>query len=385
MQDGCNATKGDVKTTIAFFDLKAQIAALGERIPNALTRVLAHGRFISGPEVGVLEEKLAQFCGARHVVTCANGTDALNLALMVEGIGPGDAVFVPAFTFVATAEVAPLRGATPIFVDVCEDTFNIDASSLEAAVCETKRRGLRPRVVIPVDLFGLPANYDEINTLARTYDLQVIGDSAQGFGGRYKGRATGTLAHYTTTSFFPAKPLGCFGDGGAIFTDDSGKAALLRSFAVHGKGSDKYDNVRVGVNSRLDTLQAAILIEKLAIFPHEILMRERVATRYTEGLKAVARTPLVPEGLSSVWAQYTIRVENRDRLAARMKQAGIPTAIYYPIPLHMQTGYRQFPTAPGGLPVSEKLACEVISLPIHPYLSEEIQERVIAAVFDASR
>lgn len=372
-------------TTISFIDLKAQAAALGERIPFAITRVLAHGSFISGPEVEVLENQLAQFCGARRAISCANGTDALSLVLMLEGVGPGDAVFVPAFTFVATAEIAPLLGATPIFIDVCEDTFNMDVNSLEAAIGEAKRKGLTPRVVIPVDLFGLPADYDAINAIARVHRLLVVADSAQGFGGRYKRHMTGTLGHYTTTSFFPAKPLGCYGDGGAVFTDDNEKADLLRSIAVHGKGSDKYDNVRIGVNSRLDTLQAAILIEKLTIFPQEIRLRDRIAARYTAGLSAAVRTPFVPQGLSSVWAQYTIRVEARDRFSARMKQAGIPTAIYYPIPLHMQTGYRHFPTAPGGLPVSEKLAREVVSLPMHPYLDEESQDQIIAAAIDACR
>lgn len=371
--------------TIALIDLKAQVAALGERIPNSIARILAHGTFISGPEVGVLENQLADFCGARHAVSCANGTDALRLALMAEGVGPGDAVLVPAFTFVATAEVAPLVGATPIFVDVREDTFNMDVRSLEDAIGEAKRQGLKPRVVIPVDLFGLPADYDAINALARAHGLVVIGDSAQSFGAHYKGRMTGTLAHYTTTSFFPAKPLGCYGDGGAVFTDDNDKAMLLRSLAVHGKGNDKYDNVRVGVNSRLDTLQAAILIEKLAIFPREILVRDQVAARYAAGLGAAVRTPVVPEGLSSVWAQYTIRVKARERFAARMKEQGIPTAIYYPIPLHMQTGYRQFPSAPGGLPVSERLAREVISLPMHAYLAEETQQQIIAAVLNVCR
>ncbi|MFC6448004.1 DegT/DnrJ/EryC1/StrS family aminotransferase [Shinella zoogloeoides] len=365
--------------SVAFIDLKAQAAALGSRIPDAVARVLEHGAYISGPEVRTFEERLAAFCGARHAISCANGTDALSLALMAEGVGAGDAVFVPAFTFVATAEVAPLAGATPVFVDVREDTFNMDVDSLAAAVAEASRLGLNPRAVIPVDLFGLPADYDAINEFAASHGLIVIADSAQGFGGRYKGRFAGALGHYTTTSFFPAKPLGCYGDGGAILTDNDEKAALLRSIAVHGKGTDKYDNVRVGVNSRLDTMQAAILIEKLAIFPDEIVARDRVAVRYTQELANVIKTPVVPDGLSSVWAQYTIRVAEREKFAAHMKEAGIPTAVYYPIPMHRQTGYRQYPVAPGGLPISDKLAREVISLPMHPYLDTDTQDRIISA------
>lgn len=370
---------------IAFIDLRAQAAALGERIPNAMARVLAHGAFISGPEVEALEKQLAEFCGARHVISCANGTDALSLVLMAEGVGPGDAVFVPAFTFVATAEVAALLGATPFFVDVCDETFNININSLQSAIGEAKRLGLKPRTIIPVDLFGLPANYDEINKLAKEHNLFVIADAAQSFGARYKGGMTGTLAKYTTTSFFPSKPLGCYGDGGAIFTDDDEMARLIRSLAVHGKGSDKYDNVRIGVNSRLDTLQAAILIEKLSIFPSEIAARDLIAGRYTTALGGFAKTPLVPDGSFSVWAQYTIQVHKRERFVSRMRKAGIPTAIYYPIPLHMQAGYRHFPTDPEGLKVSETLAREVISLPMHAYLDEEKQEQIVASVIDSNR
>jgi len=369
--------------SIAFIDLKAQAAALGSRIPDSIARVLKHGGFISGPEVKVFEQKLAAFCGARHAVSCANGTDALSLVLLAEGVGPGDAVFVPAFTFVATAEVVPLAGATPVFVDVREDTFNMDVESLKSAIAAAKGQGLRPRVVIPVDLFGLPADYDAIRAVAEAEGMTVVADSAQGFGGRYHGRKVGTLADYTTTSFFPAKPLGCYGDGGAILTDDDGKAALLRSLTVHGKGSDKYDNVRVGVNSRLDTLQAAILIEKLSIFPGEIVARDRVAARYNSALADIATVPWVPDGLSSVWAQYTLRMKSRDSFAAAMKQAGVPTAVYYPIPLNRQTGYRNYPVAPGGVPVSEGLAESVISLPMHPYLDEVTQDRIIAAAYAA--
>lgn len=370
--------------SIAFIDLKAQSAALNGRIEAAVARVLEHGAFISGPEVRELEKRLTAFCGARHAITCANGTDALTLALLAEGIGPGDAVFVPAFTFVATAEVVPLTGATPVFVDVREDTFNVDVESLKAAIEETARNGLKPRAIIPVDLFGLPADYAAINAIAREHGMTVIADAAQGFGACYHGRRTGGLADYTTTSFFPAKPLGCYGDGGAVFTDDDDKAELLRSLAVHGKGAEKYDNVRVGINSRLDTLQAAILLEKLAVFQQEIEARNRAAAFYMRGLRDIAQTPIVPEGLTSVWAQYTLKMKNRDSFAFKMKSQGIPTAVYYPTPLHLQTGYRQYPTAPGGLSVSERLSGQVISLPMHPYLDEVTQAKIITAANSAA-
>jgi dTDP-4-amino-4,6-dideoxygalactose transaminase len=370
--------------SIAFIDLKAQSAILNGRIEAAIGRVLEHGAFISGPEVRELEQRLTAFCGARNAISCANGTDALSLVLLAEGIGLGDAVFVPAFTFVATAEVVPLTGATPVFVDVREDTFNLDVESFKAAIEAAIRNGLNPRAVIPVDLFGLPADYAAIGAVAREYGMTVIADSAQGFGAWYHGRRTGVLANYTTTSFFPAKPLGCYGDGGAVFTDDDEKAALLRSLAVHGKGAEKYDNVRIGVNSRLDTLQAAILLEKLAIFEQEIEGRNRAAAFYMQGLRDIAETPMVPEGLTSVWAQYTLKMKNRDSFASEMKSQGIPTAVYYPTPLHLQTGYRQYPTAPGGLPVSERLSRQVISLPMYPYLDEVTQATIITAAKSAA-
>jgi dTDP-4-amino-4,6-dideoxygalactose transaminase len=371
--------------SISFIDLKAQATYLGGSIEAALSRVLAHGIFIGGPEIWDLESQLSAFCGARHTITCANGTDALTLVLLAEAIGPGDAVFVPSFSFVATAEVVPLAGATPIFVDVREDNFNIDPESLESSIVDAIRKGLRPRAVIAVDLFGLPADYNAINELAEKHKLTVIADSAQSFGASYHGSRTGTLATYTTTSFFPAKPLGCYGDGGAIFTADDGKAQLLRSLAVHGKGAEKYDNVRIGLNSRLDTLQAAILIEKLAIFDEEIEARNRIALRYSEGIGDVAEVPIIPGGSISVWAQYTLKIPNRERFVSELKMQDIPTAVYYPTPLHLQTGYRCFPVAPSGLPVSERLSQQVVSLPMHPYLDVAKQNRIIEAVRGALR
>lgn len=365
---------------IAFIDLQAQRRRIGARLEAAMARVLAHGAFILGPEVRELETRLAAFAGARHCVTCANGTDALALVLMAKGVKPGDAIFVPAFTFVATAEVVAWLGATPVFVDVEAATFNLDPASLAAAIDAVRAAGLNPRGVIPVDLFGQPADYRRIQPIADRHGLFVLADAAQSFGATLDNRRVGTLAETTATSFFPAKPLGCYGDGGAVLTDDGDLADLLRSLRVHGQGTDKYDNVRIGMNGRLDTLQAAILLEKLAIFEDEVLARQRIAARYNELLAGVATVPALMPGATSVWAQYTLRVAGRDRVAAACKAAGVPTAVYYPIPLSQQTGYRHFPTAPGGVPVSEQLARQVISLPMHPYLDEPTQDRIAAAV-----
>ena len=367
---------------IPFIDLAAQRRRLGRTVEEAIARVLAHCQFVMGPEVRALEAELANFCGARHAITCASGTDALLLVLMAKGIGPGDAVFCPAFTFCATAEVVVLLGATPVFVDVDATTFNIDAASLECSVATAERRGLKPKAVIPVDLFGLPADYDAILPVARAHGLFVLDDAAQGFGGSYKGRKIGTFGDATATSFFPAKPLGCYGDGGAILTDDDKLVAVIKSLRVHGEGVDKYDNVRIGMNGRLDTIQAAVLLEKLKIFPDEIETRARVARRYDGGLGNAAIVPRVPEGSTSVWAQYTIRLEpgRRDQFATALKGEGIPTAIYYAKPLNRQAAYQQFPVADGGVPVSERLSEEVVSLPMHAYLDEATQDRIIEAV-----
>ncbi|WP_290809775.1 DegT/DnrJ/EryC1/StrS aminotransferase family protein [Ferrovibrio sp.] len=370
---------------IDFIDLKAQRRRLGTRIEQAMARVVDHSGFILGPEVTELEKRLSAFCGARHTVTCANGTDALELVLMAEKIGPGDAVFVPAFTFVATAEVIPGTGATPYFVDVNEDDFCISPSSLEQAIAGAKAKGLKPRMVIPVDLFGQPADYDALLDIASKHDLVVLSDAAQSFGAELHGRKTGTFGKYTTTSFFPAKPLGCYGDGGAVFTDDDAQADLLRSLRFHGKGQDKYDNVRLGMNSRLDTLQAAILLEKLDIFADEIVARMRIAQRYNDLLRQTFSVPQLRQGATSVWAQYTLLLENRDAIAKACATEKIPTAIYYPIPLHLQQGYKQYPVVGNGLPVSEKLAQKVISLPMHPYLDEATQDRIVATILAVAK
>jgi dTDP-4-amino-4,6-dideoxygalactose transaminase len=355
---------------IPFIDVAAQRRRLGRAVDDAVARVMAHCQFILGPEVKTFEAELAKFSGARHVVTCASGTDALMLALMAKGIGPGDAVFCPSFTFCATAEVAALVGATPVFVDVEADTFNIDAKGLAAAIDTAKRLGLKPKAVIPVDLFGLPADHDAVAAAAKSAGLFVLDDAAQAFGATYKGRPLGTFGHATATSFFPAKPLGCYGDGGAIFTDDGAFAETLLSLRVHGQGSDKYDNIRIGTASRLDTIQAAILSEKLKIFPDEIVARDRAARHYADGLANLVMTPMVPADLTSVWAQYTIRISGgrRDKVAAALKADGIPTAVYYPIPLHRQQAYKHYPVGDGGTAVSDRLADEVLSLPMHAYL-----------------
>jgi UDP-2-acetamido-2-deoxy-ribo-hexuluronate aminotransferase len=362
---------------IPFVDLAAQRRRIGKSIDDAVARVMAHCQFIDGPEVAQLEAALAAFSGARHVVTCASGTDALLMVLMAKGVGRGDAVLCPSFTFSATGE------AVAVFVDVDEATFNMDAASLKRGIATSKARGLKPVGVIPVDLFGQSADHDSVAAVAEAEGLFVLDDAAQGFGASYKGRKLGTFGIATATSFFPAKPLGCFGDGGAIFTDDSKLAEILRSIRVHGQGADKYDNVRLGLTGRLDTMQAAILIEKLKIFEHEIAARNEIADRYSRGLGNIVSVPRLASGCTSVWAQYTIRLPegtDRDGFAAALKAQGIPTAIYYPRSMHQQTAYRDFPVADGGLPVSERLSDDVISLPMHAYLDAATQDRIIAAV-----
>jgi dTDP-4-amino-4,6-dideoxygalactose transaminase len=372
---------------IPFIDVGAQRRRLGRAIDDAITRVTEHCQFIQGPEVAEFEARLAEFCGARYAVGCASGTDALMLVLMAKGIGPGDAVICPAFTFCATAEVVVLLGATPVFADVDADTFNLSAASVKRAAATAKRHGLTPKALIPVDLFGLPADYDALFAVAKEEGLFVLDDAAQGFGATYKGGKLGIVAPATATSFFPAKPLGCYGDGGAVLTDDAGLVEVLKSLRVHGQGTDKYDNVRIGMTSRLDTVQAAVLIEKLKIFADEIEARDRAARRYADGLKDVCIVPVVPEGMTSVWAQYTIRLKPgvRDGLAVKLKAQGIPTAIYYPKPLHRLEAYRRFPVADNGIPTTDQLSEEVISLPMHAYLDAATQDRVIEAVRAALR
>jgi dTDP-4-amino-4,6-dideoxygalactose transaminase len=371
-----------VHTHLAFIDLAKQRARLGDGLDQAIQRVLAHGNYIMGPEVRELETALSDFCGAQHTITCSNGTDALGLILMALELDAGDAVLCPSFTFAATAEAVSWFGATPVFVDVDEQTFNIDPVSLEAGIKSAKTESLNPVGVITVDLFGQPADYDRIEPICAEHRLWLLSDSAQSFGAAYKGRSVGTIGTATATSFFPAKPLGCYGDGGAVFTDDAELAAAIRSLRVHGQGSDKYDNVRIGLNGRLDTLQAAILIEKLRIFRDETERRDKIAARYNAALVDVVQVPHVIPGATSVWAQYTVRVPaaRRKALAVGLKSRGVPTAIYYAKPLHHQPAYRNYPVAGNGLPASERIAAEVISLPMHPYLEQDEQDFIISAV-----
>ena len=368
---------------IAFIDLQAQRARLGDAVDRAIAKVLDHGRFIMGPEVAELETRLAEMGGAKHCVSCSSGTDSLLLVLMAWGIGPGDAVIVPAMTFASTAEVVALTGATPVFCDVLGDTFNMDTASLEGAITVAKDAGLNLKAVIPVDLFGQPADYPAIQKIADAHGLKVMADSAQSYGGALGGKPVGSWGDATSVSFFPAKPLGCYGDGGAVLTDDADLAARMRSLRVHGQGTNKYDNVAIGLNARLDTLQAAILLAKLDIFEDEIEKRQAVAARYAEGLAGIATPPAVIDGAVSAWAQYTIRVADRDAVAAALKEKGVPTAVYYPVALSDQPAYAHYPRAGNGTPVSQALAHDVLSLPMHPYLDAATQDRILAALKDA--
>lgn len=385
-----------------FIDLAEQQKRIKEMIDTNIQAVLSHGQYIQGPEVRRLEEKLAAYVGVKHGISCASGTDALLMALMACGIGPGDAVFTTPFTFIATAEVISLAGATPVFVDIDPATWNLDPMKLEQAIKALTSgnlslhplprmidQGPKPKAVIPVDLFGLPADYDRINIVSKRHGLIVIEDAAQSFGAEYNGKKACALAKIACTSFFPAKPLGCYGDGGMVFTDDSHIADVMKSIRVHGMGSDKYDNVRIGMNGRLDTLQAAILLAKFEIFGEELEMRQQAANRYNEllnGSNGVA-TPQVPEGSRSAWAQYSILFksgEARNSCQEKMKMAGIPTAIYYPRPLHLQTAFAHLGYKPGDFPVSEDISGRIMSLPMHPYLKPEDQERVANALSEAS-
>ena len=369
---------------IKFIDLHAQRSFLGSRIEEAMDRVLEHGKFILGPEVVKFERELAEFGNMSHAISCGNGTDALQLALMTFDIGPGDAVFCPSFTFAATAEAIALLGAKPVFVDILPDTFNIDVQHLKTAIAQIKKVGeFAPKAVIAVDLFGQIADYPSIKALCDEFDLKLISDAAQGFGSTRNGRQAGYWADLVCTSFFPAKPLGCYGDGGAVLTNDDELADLIRSIRVHGKGSDKYDNVRIGINSRLDTIQAAVLIEKLTIFANEIEKRNKVAARYSEALRDVVQIPHVPARVSSTWAQYTIQYNDREQLQAHLREAGVPNVVYYAKPLHLQTAYRDCHVGGNGLPITDQIQNRVLSLPMHPYLEEETQEYIIQTIFSA--
>jgi len=363
-----------------FIDLQAQYKALKSRIDSRVHNVLDHGKYIMGPEVQELEARLADYVGVKHVISCANGTDALTLALMALEIREGDVVFCPTFTFFATAESISFVGATPVFVDSDKATFNICPVNLERQIQKVIADGrFTPRAIIAVDLFGLPANYAELNKIAEKYNLKLIEDAAQGFGGEINGQRAGSFGDIATTSFFPAKPLGCYGDGGALFTDNDEYAELLRSYRVHGKGQDKYDNVRIGMNSRLDTIQAAILLEKLVAFPQELLNRNRTADLYSSLLGERVLTPKIPESYLSSWAQYTLMSENRDECMTRLKAQSIPSVVYYGTCMHQQTAFSSLKYRVGGFPVAEQLSKQVFSLPMHGYMDESVVKNVVDA------
>lgn len=371
---------------IPFTGLEAQAERLRPQIDANIAAVLDHGKFIMGPEVLQFETELSAFCGAENAIGVANGTDALQIALMALGVERGDRVFVPSFTYTATAEVILLLGAVPVFVDVDEATFNIDCGDLEQKIREVAASGHKGTCVIAVDLFGLPADWVRLNQICAEHSLRLISDAAQSFGAIDCERGhVGTLAPITTTSFFPAKPLGCYGDGGAVFTDDEELASIMRSIRLHGAGKAKYETVRVGVNSRLDTLQAAILNAKISVFAEEIENRNVLAQRYSEALQGVVATPVKPEGVTSAWAQYSIRSDRRDELQSHLRKHGIPTAVYYPLPMHLQSAYLQYGKGGGSLPVSERLSNEVLSLPMNPYASEKQADCVVDAVMSFFR
>jgi dTDP-4-amino-4,6-dideoxygalactose transaminase len=369
-----------MSNAIKFIDLAAQQTAIRKDIDAAIAKVLDHGIYIMGREVAEFEEKMAAFTGAKHCISCANGTDALLLGLMACGVKRDDVIFVPDFTFVATAEVVALLGATPFFVDVQPDTFNMCPQSLEGAINEAKSKGMNIRGIIPVDLFGQTADYEAIQQIADRHGLFVIADAAQSMGASYNDRRAGTWGDIAATSFFPAKPLGCYGDGGAVFTDNDDYATLIRSMRVHGQGTNKYDNVRLGINGRLDTIQAAILLRKLEIFETELAARDQIARRYSEGLGDIMRTPVIRNGAFSAWAQYTLRLPHRDKIADACKNEGIPTFVYYPKPLSAQQGYQSFPRVANDCPIAESLASTVLSLPMHPYLPEDQQDKIISTL-----
>lgn len=367
---------GEYSAPTKFIDLAAQHKLIRPQLDEAIKKVLDHGQYIMGPEVAEFEEKLRQFVGSKHALSCANGTDALSIVLMAWNVGPGDAIFVPSFTYVSSAESPAQLGATPFFVDVCESSFNIDPLSFKQAIFDAKRLGLNPKVVIAVDLFGQPADVDAVTKIAHSEGIKVLVDAAQSFGAKSKGRNVGTMGDAVTTSFFPAKPLGCYGDGGAIFTSDDELSKIINSIRLHGKGSAKYDNVRVGMNSRLDTIQAAILIEKLKIFPKELELRSKVADKYNAALESFCKVPKLNSDVSSSWAQYTIIVNDQKAIQSGLKEQGIPSVIYYPIPLTKQKGYSHYPKVSSNTIVSEDLASSVLSLPMHPYLTSSSQRSI---------
>ena len=367
-----------------FIDLKTQQDRIREKIELNIKKVLDHGKYIMGPEIKELESTLAKYCGVKHAIGVASGTDALLIPLMAYNIGPGDAVFTTPFTFIATAEVIQLLGGTPVFVDIDPETFNIDPEKLEEVIEKTIKKGeLSPKGILPVDLFGQAADYNKINDIAKKYNLFVIEDAAQSFGASYNGKKACSLADVASTSFFPAKPLGAYGDGGMIFTDEDDLYEKILSIRVHGSGSDKYNNIRVGLNGRLDTIQAAVLLAKFEIFDEEIKLRQLAAKRYNEELDDVVKVPVVEPHNISAWAQYAMLHPNRDKIIEKLKADGIPVAIYYPIPLHLQEAFKHLGLKKGDFPVSEKSADDIFSIPFHPYLTKDDQDKIISSIKSA--
>lgn len=370
---------------IPFVDLKSQYVRLQRRIAARIDQVLEHGAYIMGPEIHELETRLSKFCNVKHAITCSSGTDALMLGLMAYDIGPGDAVFTTSFTYFATAEAIALLGATPIFVDIDRHTFNIAPERLEEAIERTKYAGeLNIRGILPVDLFGLAADYDQIEQIANRYDLFVLEDAAQSFGGTYKNRACGSLGDVSATSFFPAKPLGCYGDGGAVFTDDDALAEKIVSLRIHGMGSDKYDNVRIGLNARMDSIQAAVLLAKLEIFADELKLRQSIAKRYDIALNGLVDTPFIPDGLSTAWAQYSVLSEHRETMIDALSENNIPTQVYYRVPCHLSKAFAHLGCRLGDLPVTENIAARIFSLPMHPYVQREFPDQVASILQQAA-
>ena len=367
-----------------FIDLAKQQSLIKTNLDKRIQKVLAHGNYIMGPEINEMEAQLADYVGVKYCVSCSSGTDALLMPLMAWDVGPGDAVFTTPFTFIATAEVIQLLGATPVFVDIDPRTYNISPDLLDAAINQVIEAGeLNPKVIIPVDLFGLPADYAAIERIAKKYNIKLLEDAAQGFGGQIDDRLACSFGDAATTSFFPAKPLGCYGDGGAIFTDDDELYEKLVSIRVHGKGEDKYDNVRIGINGRMDTLQAAIILEKFTLFPNEVKLRNEVAGKYSALLSDRVVIPEVPKGYTSVWAQYSILARDaadRTNLQAKLKDAGVPSAVYYPKPLHQQTAFKYLPYQDGDFPVSEEMSRRIFSLPMHPYLEMADIEKICGII-----
>jgi len=369
-----------------FIDLKKEYSLIEKDIQTRISAVLEHGKYIMGPEIAELESLLASYVGVKHCVSCSSGTDALLMPLMASEVGQGDAVFTTPFTFIATAEVINMLGATPVFVDIDKDTYNICPNQLEKSIEKIHSEGkLNPKTIIPVDLFGLPANYDSIESIAQKYNLQVLEDAAQGFGGSIQGQKSGSFGNVASTSFFPAKPLGCYGDGGAVFTNDDELAVKLKSIRIHGMGENKYENVRVGLNGRMDTIQATILISKMSLFDDEVKMRNKVAQQYSSNLNQCVVTPNIPDGYISAWAQYSILAKDevqRNKIQCKLKEDEIPSAIYYPIPLHLQKAFSSLGYAIGDFPISEEISNQIISLPMHPYLETQDIDKISSTIIN---